>query len=144
MSQGADRNVYQPITVRFSPGALAAIQDMAHDYCVSQAQIVRMAVAGNMAKYLGDVRYVDQEQAKEIKRLVVELLDVTSDVRNELNRIGVNYNQEVRAANAAAKYGGSADGNGNTALPAQEMDRLMSRYEAAARQAGKELYRILS
>ena len=142
MSQGADRNVYQPITVRFSPEALATIQDVAHDYCVSQAQIVRMAVAGNMAKYLGDVRYVDQDQAKEIKRLVVELLDVTSDIRNELNRIGTNVNQIARAANTAAKYG-EGPGNGESALPAQELDSLMSRYEAAARRTGKELYRIL-
>ena len=144
MGQGTGRNVYQPITVRFSPEALATIQDVAHDYCVSQAQIVRMAVAGNMAKYLGDVRYVDQEQAQEIKRLVVELLDVTSDVRNELNRIGTNVNQIARAANTAAKYGERAGGNGESALPAHELDSLMSRYEAAARRTGKELYRILA
>ena len=143
MGQGTNGNVYQPITVRFSPEALATIQDVAHDYCVSQAQIVRMAVAGNMAKYLGDVRYVDQEQAQEIKRLVVELLDVTSDVRNELNRIGTNVNQIARAANTAAKYG-ERSGNGESALPAQELDSLMSRYEAAARRTGKELYRILA
>ena len=142
MGQGTGRNVYQPITVRFSPEALATIQDVAHDYCVSQAQIVRMAVAGNMAKYLGDVRYVDQEQAQEIKRLVVELLDVTSDVRNELNKIGTNVNQIARAANTAAKCG-EGSGSGESALPAQEMDRLMARYEQAARQTGKELYRIL-
>ena len=143
MGRGTGRNVYQPITVRFSPEALATIQDVAHDYCVSQAQIVRMAVAGNMAKYLGDVRYVDQEQSQEIKRLVVELLDVTSDVRNELNRIGTNVNQIARAANMAAKYG-EGSGSEESPLPAQEMDRLMARYEQAARRTGKELYRILA
>ena len=143
MGQGTNGTVYQPITVRFSEEALAAIQDMAHDYCLSQAQVVRMAGAGNMAKYLGDVRYVDQEQAQEIKRLVVELLEVTSGVRNELNRIGTNVNQIARVANTAAKYG-EGPGNGESALPAQELDSLMSRYEAAARRTGKELYRILA
>ena len=124
-----DKEPLLPITVRFKAVAWNVIREIAEEMGVSQAEVVRMAVAGNMARYLGDVRYIDQDQAKE---LVTELLDVTSTVRNELHRIGVNYNQEVRVANTAAKYGGAGGGGkGKTALPVQEMDRLMKIYDQA-------------
>ena len=133
-----------PITVRFKEGAWDVIREIAEESGVSQAEVVRMAVAGNMAKYLGEVRYIDQAQAKEIKALIVELLDVTSAVRTELNRIGVNYNQEVKAANASAKYGGRAGAGMEAAFPARELDRLMRMYERATREAGEKLYRLFT
>ena len=133
-----DREPLLPITVRFKEGAWDVIRESG----VSQAEVVRMAVAGNMAKYLGEVRYIDQAQAKEIKALIIELLDVASAVRTELNRIGVNYNQEVKAANASAKYGGKA-GAGTAAFPSLELDRLMGIYDQATRSFGEKLYRIM-
>ena len=54
----------------------------------------------------------------------------------------MNYNQVVRAANAAAKYGGAGGGNGK-ALPSQEMDRLKKIYDQATQRIGTEMYRIL-
>ena len=137
-----DREPLLPITVRFKEGAWDVIREIAEESGVSQAEVVRMAVAGNMAKYLGEVRYIDQAQANEIKALVVELLDVTSAVRTELNRIGVNYNQEVRSANASAKYGGRT-GAGAMSFPARELDRIMSVYDQATRRFGEKLYGIL-
>ena len=137
-----DREPLLPITVRFKEGAWDVIREIAEESGVSQAEVVRMAVAGNMAKYLGEVRYIDQAQAKEIKALIIELLDVASAVRNELNRIGVNYNQEVKAANASAKYGGKA-GAGTAAFPSLELDRLMGIYDQATRSFGEKLYRIM-
>ena len=137
-----DKEPFFPITVRFKESAWNVIREIAEEMEVSQAEVVRMAVAGNMARYLGGIRYIDQEQAKEIKQLVIELLDVTSAVRNELHRIGVNYNQEVKAANIAAKHGGRAANRG-TALPVPEMDRLMKAYDQATQKVGKKLYQIL-
>ena len=138
-----DKEPLLPITVRFKAAAWNVIREISEEMGVSQAEVVRMAVAGNMARYLGDVRYIDQEQAKEIKQLVVDLLDVASAVRNELHRIGVNYNQEVKAVNVAAKHGGNVGGRGRTALPAAEMDRLMKIYDQATQRVGSKLYRIL-
>ena len=132
-----------PITVRFKEGAWDVIREIAEDSGVSQAEVVRMAVAGNMAKCLGEVRYIDQAQAKEIKALIIELLDVTSAVRTELNRIGVNYNQEVKAANVAAKRGGRA-GAGEMSFPARELGRLMGIYDQATQRFGEKLYRIMT
>ena len=137
-----DREPLLPITVRFKEGAWDVIREIAEESGVSQAEVVRMAVAGNMAKYLGEVRYIDQAQAKEIKALIIELLDVTSAVRTELNRIGVNYNQEVKAANASAKYGGKT-GAGAAAFPARELDGLMRMYDQATQRFGEKLYGIL-
>ena len=76
-----DKEPLLPIMVRFKAAAWNVIREISEETDVSQAEVVRMAVAGNMARYLGDVRYIDQEQAKEIKRLIIELPDVTSAVQ---------------------------------------------------------------
>lgn len=115
-----DKEPLFPVTVRFRERSWNVIRDISEEMEVSQAEVVRTTVAGNMARYLGDVRYIDQAQAKEIKQLVVELPDAVSTVRNELHRIGVNINQEAEAANVAAKHGGYA-GSSRTAMPVAEM-----------------------
>ena len=52
MNQGRDADRLRPITVRFSQGAYDAIQDTADDNCISKAELVRMAVAGNLGRDL--------------------------------------------------------------------------------------------
>ena len=131
-----DRDVLRPITVRFTEDAWEAIRDIAESNRLSQAEVVRMAVAGNLSRYLGDIKFVDPKQGEQIRSYVVDLVDTVSAIRVELNRIGVNYNQEVRVLNTEAKYGGNggSDGSG-TAFPGKEVDKYISRYEAATRRA---------
>ena len=135
----------RPITVRFGPDAWQAIRDLAADNNISQAELIRTTVAWKLHQYLGDVKIIDQQQATEIKAQIANLFTVISEVRNELNRIGVNYNQEVRQRNIERKYGGRdmTDRAGGTALSWQELDALISRYEQATEQVGEFLYRIL-
>ena len=146
-----------PITVRFTKGALDAIRDIAAENGVSMAELVRMAVAGNLASYLGTVRILDKRQAKEVKDLIVSLMDMVSQIQTELNRIGVNYNQEIRLKNIERKYQGKLMGsdimnmiaekekveNECQGFSKEDMDGLMSRYEAATKQVGDVLCRIL-
>ena len=128
-----DRNVLRPITVRFTEDAWEAIRDIAEGNGLSQAEVVRMAVAGNLSRYLGDIKFVDPKQGEQIRRCVVDLVNTVSGIRDELNRIGVNYNQEVRVLNTKAKHGGN--GGSGTAFPGKEVDKYISRYEAATRRA---------
>ena len=129
-----DRNVLRPITVRFTEDAWEAIRDIAESNGLSQAEVVRMATTGNLSRYLGDIRFVDQEQGEQIRSGVVDLVDTVSAIRVELNRIGVNYNQEVRVLNTEAKYGGNGGSGGNgTAFPGKEIEMYISKYEAATR-----------
>ena len=78
-----------------------------------------------------------------MKVQIINLFNVISEVKNELNRIGVNYNQEVRQRNIERKYGGDmTDRTGSTALSWQELDALISRYERATKGVA-DLCRIL-
>ena len=131
-----DRDVLRPITVRFTEDAWEAIRDIAESNGLSQAEVVRMAVAGNLSRYLGDIRFVDPKQGEQIRRCVASLVDIVSAIRIELNRIGVNYNQEVRVLNTEAKYGGNGGSGGSgTDFPGKDVDKYISRYEAATRWA---------
>ena len=133
-----------PITVRFTPDAWEAIRDIASSNCISQAELVRMAVSGNLGRYLGTIRVIDQDQADELKDEIARLFTVMSEIKGEINKIGVNYNQVVKNVNIARKYGGrGAAGNGAGALPPMgDLNALMDRYERAT-EGVSDLCRIL-
>ena len=97
------RERLRPITVRFGADAWDAIRDVAQDCGVSQAELVRIAIAGNMVKYLSTLRYIDMEQGDQIKQVLVELYNAVSGTQSELHRIGVNLNQIAKQLNAEKK-----------------------------------------
>ena len=143
MNQGRDADRLRPITVRFSQGAYDAIQDTADDNCISKAELVRMAVAGNLGRYLGTIKVIGPRQAEELKVEIVRLFTVISEVRNELNKIGVNYNQVVKNFNGARKYGGTGvEEKEGATLPIGELDALLDRYVEAT-EGVRNLCRIL-
>lgn len=96
-------------TVRFSAEANKAIQDLADEYGVSKSEVVRLAVAGGLEKYLGNLKYVDEQYAKIINANIMILANLMQDIKSELRRIGVNYNQQVKAMHEKKKVsiGGS-------------------------------------
>ena len=139
-----------PLTVRVSERAYRSICETARENYISKANTIRLAMNGNLVDYLEHVRFVDRQQGEEIKAALRELVAVVSDIRFELHRIGVNYNQIARLKNIERKYGDSpagaaarnqilAEGGG---LSRSDLDALISRYERAAAKVG-ELCRIL-
>lgn len=152
--------VLRPVTVRFTAGAWEAIRDTAAENGVSMAELVRMAVAGNLSRYLGDIRIVDKKQAEEIKKAIAALCDTVSRTEMELHRIGLNYNQEIRLKQIERKYGDmtyasfqsllrkgeeeNAVKKDSKNLSKEELDALISRYEQATKQVGDILCRILT
>ena len=150
----------RPVTVRFTAEAWEAIRDTAAENGVSMAELVRMAVAGNLSRYLGDIRIVDQQQAAEIKKAITALCDTVSRTEMELHRIGLNYNQEVRLMQIQRKYGDTKYASFQTLirkseeetavkqdsanLDKAELEKLISRYEQATKQVGDLLCRILT
>ena len=153
VDQGSGTDRLRPITVRFTQDAYDAIADMSFDNCVSKAELVRMAVAGNLSRYLGDIRIIDKQQGAEIKQQITALFDTVSRTENELHRIGVNFNQLVRLKHIERKYGGAICTNRaeeekavmaeSVNLSKAELDAIVSRYEQATKQAGDVLCRIL-
>lgn len=149
----------KPMTVRFSTDAWDAIESLARKNGMNKTELVRMALAGNLARYLGTIRIIDDKQAAEIKELIKALLDEVSAVKMELHRIGVNYNQAVRLKQIERKYAGR--GMDVSALlqrgkeeekikseckdfSQEDIDALMVRYEKATSKVGEILCRILT
>lgn len=130
------RKRYEPITVRFTEDALNVMREIAGENGISVAEVVRMASAGNLADYLGDVRFVDPLQGAEIKARVAKLIDVMSDIEVGLIRVGTNINQIARRVHTEAKYGSDVAGSGDAAALLREIGVLMDRYERATKEAG--------
>ena len=79
------------------------LKKFADEWHISFSEVVRLAISSNLKDYFDNVRYVDSEQAKlilqnqsVINKNICALFNQTQDVRNELRRIGINYNQQVK------------------------------------------------
>lgn len=154
----SEKVALKPMTIRFSTDAWAEIEKLAQKHGMNKTELVRMALAGNLARYLGTIRIIDKEQAAEIKDLIKALLDEVTAVKVELHRIGVNYNQAVRLKQIERKYAGR--GMDVSALlqrgkeeeikseckdfSQEDIDALMVRYEKATSKVGEILCRILT
>lgn len=99
----SDRDVMAALTVRFGKDAYEAIESVAREFNTSKADVVRRTVDGKLADFLGQVKYIDCEQGERIERNIANVGTVLSDICNQLRRIGVLYNQDVRAKNIHLK-----------------------------------------
>lgn len=149
---GRDENL-KPITVRFSSDAWDAIRDIAAENKISQAELVRMAVSGNLEKYLGTIRIVDKDEATKIREAILALLSELTKIQLELNRIGVNYNQEIRLRQIEKKYPNdsvlkakaeSTIKRDCNSFSIANIDAIMTRYESALKRVGDILCHILT
>ena len=104
-----NENRLVPITVRFTVVAIEAIGDVAHKHSMTKAEIVRLAVDGRLSTYLGNLIYVDDKKADSIHKEISKLGNTLEKIRFELNRIGVNYNQEMKLKNIEKKYNKRTD-----------------------------------
>ena len=147
MAKGSNGDGLRPITVRLPPDVMEALQDMSRRCLLSKAEIMRILVTRSLGRHLEDIRIANENEAAEIRRQVTELFDAVSRAEDELHKIGVWYGQEVKMMQIREKYGDTgipADtGNGGTAFPGQEIDEIIGRYEAATKQAGDALCRLL-
>lgn len=146
-------------TVRFTKGALSVIDELAEMNGRTRAEIIRLVVDNRLASYLPKVTFVEHEDALQYRKELADLLTVMEDIRNELHRIGVNYNQELKMKHIKAKYGDLKNMNYDTiamrrreldevekntkTLNKQELEQLMQRFEQASQKVGEALCRTL-
>lgn len=91
-------------SVRFTKGVIEVIDDIATNNSCSRAEIIRFCVDNRLEKYLTNVLLVEPEQGREIRELLHNTLVELGNIRAEINRIGVNYNQEIRLKNLEQKF----------------------------------------
>lgn len=142
-----------PITVRFTPDEYDAICYLADKYKMSKAEVVRLATDDRLIKFLGNLIYIDKEQGDKIVRLIGKTGTEIEKIRVELNRIGVNYNQELKLKNLKAKYEGRRDyealqariqgendiKKGINVVSERAIKNLINRFEALTKEVGDML-----
>lgn len=95
----AKRERMESIKIQIPAGEMQIYRQLAKDYDMSIAAVFRAVTNGKLAEYLGKVRYVQPEQAKEIRQCLMDLGNNITWTRLEINRVGVNLNQVARVAN---------------------------------------------
>ena len=149
----------KPMTIRFPPGVWETIEDNAKQAGYNKTEFVRLAVAGNLARYRGTIRIMDKQQAAEIRKAIKMLFDEIAQVKFELHRIGINYNTEIKLKAIERKYAGKnwsvddamrkydeeqqakAECKG---FSKDDIEALITRYEKATSEVGEILCRILT
>ncbi len=152
MADNNKMNGMKPVTVRFTPEVMSAIEEISYRHNTSKAEIVRLGFQGGLVKYLGSVEYVDANQGAEIRRLLGMRFTELSRARMELNRIGVNYNQEMRLKNARAKYGNDMSllmheedeiTNGVNSVKIEELEQIVNHIDSVIKEASEVFKCIL-
>lgn len=95
----AKRERMESIKIQIPAGEMQIYRQLAKEYDMSIAAVFRAVTNGKLADYLGTVRYVQPEQAKEIRQYLMDLGNNMTKTRLEINRVGTNLNQLARVAN---------------------------------------------
>lgn len=92
------------MSVTMSADTHRALKKLADEYHVSIAFVVRVAIEKRLSDYLGTLRYIDREQGEKIYNVTAEIADNSRNILNNVRRIGINYNQELKLKNVEEKY----------------------------------------
>ena len=162
-SSNRQKELTHRLSVSLSEKTYNELLEMAEKHGESIASVIRIALDKNLAIYLGTVRYIDKEQADDILKVLMDISDTNNKILNNVKRIGINYNQELRLKNAEAKCQSVMNGNGSdlakmlaidefesakkdieqTCLNKEELNDLRSGFEAAAEKIEEAIWRIL-
>ena len=134
----------EPITVRFPPQVMKALEDAAKENRMSKAQVVRLATDGSLSRYLRDVKIIMPSDAAVIRAEVKALFEEVRKVDFELHRIGVLLDQIAKALNTMAKNGQTKlDRIGGVNITKEDLENVIWRFEAATGRVGELLCRLL-
>ena len=89
--------------IRFAEEEYETLRRVADEHNMSLASVARMTVTDSLRKYLGSVRYVDQDQARDINDNICKFANLLVDIRDQIRRIGINYNQIAKIKNIERK-----------------------------------------
>jgi len=98
-----NRNNKHKISARVTDDEYRELVATAAEYHVSIASMIRIALGVETRAVHDHVVYVDQSQAATMKAQMTEIMNEMQQIRTELRRIGVNYNQMAKIRNTAVK-----------------------------------------
>lgn len=163
-SSNRQKELPHRLSVSLSEKTYNELRELAEKYGESIASVIRLVIDKNLGIYLGTVRYIDKEQADDILNVSMDIYNTNRKILNNVKRIGINYNQELRLKNAEAKYRSIMEEKGHdiysqieakdeldkakkdieqTCLNKEELNDLRSGFEAAAEKIEEAIWRIL-
>lgn len=92
-----------PTTIRLPESVYNRFSNLAKKSNLNLSDIIRHTLEFSLEKYLKRVGYSDNEKTAELLASVRELSNICGDILNEVHRIGINYNQEIKLKNAEKK-----------------------------------------
>ena len=131
----------KPVMVRFSKEEYDAIVKSSRKHNKSMSEICRLLMSNHYPEDQDTIRFIDEKQGKEVLLLISKVCTELQRIRTEINRIGVNYNQDVRYRNAAAKNGryGQTGAENLTIEDLNYMNELLQDYKKLLIKTGEVL-----
>jgi len=99
--------------VRIDRESYDTAKQVAEEYGLSFAQIVRLALADNLDKLARSKTYIDAKQGEEIKAEIHEIFNILESITLNLSRLGNNTNQIARFFNMMKHHDEYIRKNGN-------------------------------
>lgn len=103
-SSNEPKEISHRLSVGLSEKTYNELCELAEKYGESIASVIRLVIDKNLGDYFGTIRYIDREQAESILNVSMEISDLCRNILNNVRRIGINYNQELKLKNAENKY----------------------------------------
>lgn len=100
----SSQKIYRRLSIGLTEKIYNELYELSSEFGESIANIIRLVIDKNLCEYLSSVRYIDKEQADEILKVCLEISDSCRNILNNIRRIGVNYNQELKLKKAENKY----------------------------------------
>ncbi len=134
------------LTIRVSQKMYNAIATVSQQKSCSMSSVCRLAFADRMVKFLGCQNYVDIADGKKIIALMGKLVTEVERIRWEINRIGLNYNSQIRLMHIREKYKDNVIRqidekrkieNGINVVRIEEIQDLIKQQDAIIRKAGE-------
>lgn len=93
--------------------------------------VIRFIMEHRLNDYFNEIKYVDNEQGERIETHLREISNELRLILNNIKRIGVNYNQEVRFKNAEQKFKTLSD---DVSVPLAERTKALEEYNRIKRE----------
>ena len=81
------------VCVRFDANDVKMLNSIATEYGTTISDVIRSATEGQLAKYLGNVKFVNPEQGNKIQNCSFEILKQISETHDYMRQINVSLNQ---------------------------------------------------
>lgn len=72
------------------------VKNLAEKNGMSIATVLNIALEYNLDNYFSNIRYIDSIQGEKIEKSALEIADNSRLILNNIKRIGINYNQELK------------------------------------------------